>query len=50
MNHPDTEQEVSDTMCNDCIPEAFLPADEALIREAAKYARKPFAVLEAEQN
>ena len=50
MNHPNTEQEVSDRMCNDCIPEAFLPADEALIREAAKNARKPFAVLEAEQN
>ena len=50
MNHPNTEQEVSDRMCYDCVPEAFLPADEALIREAAKNARKPFPVLEPEQD
>ena len=48
MNYPDTEQEIGDRVRGYRVPEAFLPADEALVREAAEDAREPLHVLESE--
>ncbi len=48
MYNPETEEEIRDGVRDDCVAEAFLPADEALIREAAKNSCEPLVVFEAE--